>query len=200
MSKKKSSVRAVQAGAGLPLSSGGGRLSRSRPVELPFGVACVVMAEELLCSIEWESSPEALEEALATKYPEAAMTRRGDGGTRDLLLAYGKGRVIRSEEIAAIRFDWSRVSPFSRRVLKELAKVPYGKSITYGELAERCGRPGAGRAVGNVLSRNRWPLLLPCHRVLAAGQRIGGFAKGTAVKEALIRFERKSVAGEKGAQ
>ena len=200
MSKKKSCGHAVKDGAGLPHSSGGGRVSRSCSVALPFGVACAVMAEGFLCSIEWESSPEALEEALAKKYPEAAMTLRGGGVPGTLLLAYGKGRVIRREEIAAIRFDWSRVSPFSRRVLMELAKVPYGKSTTYGELAERCGRPGAGRAVGNVLSRNRWPLLLPCHRVLAAGQRIGGFAKGTAVKEALIRFERKSVAGEKGAQ
>ena len=90
------------------------------------------MAEGLLCSVEWESSPEALEETLATKYPEAEMSRRGAGVPEDLLLAYGKGRVLRREEIAAIRFDWSRVSPFSRRVLKELAKVPYGKSIAPG--------------------------------------------------------------------
>lgn len=175
-------------------------LSRSRSVALPFGIACAVMTEELLCSVEWESSPEALEEALARKYPEEAMTRRVGGVAVDLLRGYGEGKVIRREEIAAIRFDWSRVPPFSRKVLEELSKVPYGKSITYGELAKRCGRPGAARAVGNVLSRNRWPLLLPCHRVLGAGQRIGGFGKGTAVKKALIRFEDKVLAGQIGAQ
>lgn len=200
MSKKKSSGSAMNGGAGVPQSAGGGRVSRSRPVPLPFGVGCAVVAGELLCSIEWESSPEALEKALAAKYPGAALARGGGGMPGDLLRAYGEGRVIRREEIAGIRFDWSRVSPFSRRVLKELAKVPYGKSITYGELAGRCGRPGAARAVGNVLSRNRWPLLLPCHRVVGAGKRIGGFAKGTSVKEALIRFEEKSLAGGKGAQ
>lgn len=200
MSKKKSSAPAGNGGAGPAPSPRGERVFRSRSVTLPFGTACAVMTEDLLCSVEWESSPEALEKTLVRKYPDAAMTRRGARGPGDLLRAYSEGKVLRRKEIAAIRFDWSRVSPFSRKVLGELAKVPYGKSITYGELATRCGRPGAARAVGNVLARNRWPLLLPCHRVLRAGRRIGGFAKGTGAKEALIRFEEKSLAGGHGAK
>lgn len=200
MSKKKSSVHAANGEAGLRRSLREGGVLRSRPVTLPFGTACAVMTDDLLHSVEWESSPEALEKTLARKYPDVAATRRGGGRPGDLLRAYGEGKILRREEIAAVRFDWSLVTPFSRTVLEELAKVPYGKSITYGELAVRCGRPGAARAVGNVLSRNRWPLLLPCHRVLGAGQRIGGFAKGAAVKEALIRFEEKTLAGGIGAQ
>ena len=71
------------------------------------------------------------------------------------------------------------------------AEVPYGETVTYGELAELAGRPGAARAVGTAMARNPVPFFVPCHRVVAAGG-IGGYgggAQGVALKRALLDLE-----------
>jgi O-6-methylguanine DNA methyltransferase len=78
--------------------------------------------------------------------------------------------------------------PFAKRVLRLLAKVPYGQTITYGELARRAGCPGAARAVGNVMAHNRVPILLPCHRVVAKNGP-GGFSAGKGWKKFLLNLE-----------
>lgn len=80
-----------------------------------------------------------------------------------------------------------RVSPFTRQALEVLAReTPPGTTLTYGELAARCGRPRAARAVGRAMSANRWPLILPCHRVLGAGGALTGYSNPAGVK--LKRF------------
>ncbi len=71
------------------------------------------------------------------------------------------------------------LSPFAAKVLDTLRmQVEYGQTVTYGELAAMCGRPGAARAVGGFMARNPWPLLVPCHRVLGAKGRLTGFSGG----------------------
>ena len=81
--------------------------------------------------------------------------------------------------------------PFEARVHAALARVPWGETITYGELAERAGSPGAARAVGTVMARNPLPLVIPCHRVLPTGGGLGGFSArgGTATKFRLLHLE-----------
>ena len=74
-------------------------------------------------------------------------------------------------------------------VLRELARVPYGSTATYGELAARMGRPRAARAVGTVLNRNRIPIVLPCHRVVGASGSLVGYAGGLERKVALLELE-----------
>jgi methylated-DNA-[protein]-cysteine S-methyltransferase len=85
------------------------------------------------------------------------------------------------------------VSPFRRRVLETLRReVPWGETVTYGELATMAGKPGAARAVGTAMARNPVPLVVPCHRVVASGGRIGGYgggAHGVATKRALLERE-----------
>ncbi|MBI4362125.1 MAG: MGMT family protein [Euryarchaeota archaeon] len=71
--------------------------------------------------------------------------------------------------------DLSPLTPFQRSVLRETARIPPGRVLTYGEVARRIGRPGAARAVGQALSRNPVPLLIPCHRVVAS-RGLGGFS------------------------
>lgn len=72
---------------------------------------------------------------------------------------------------------WERVSPFACKVLQTLfAGVGAGKTVTYGELAVMAGRAGAARAVGGIMARNPWPLVVPCHRVLGANNRLHGFS------------------------
>ena len=84
------------------------------------------------------------------------------------------------------RLDWSLARGFQQRVLAELAKVRFGHTLSYGELARRAGKPGAARAVGGAMAKNPIPLVVPCHRVLAAGGKLGGFGGGLALKRALL--------------
>lgn len=77
----------------------------------------------------------------------------------------------------SIAVDLSTVhAPFARTVLETLHReVPWGETIAYGELAEIAGRPGAARAVGSTMALNPVPFVIPCHRVIAAGNRLGGY-------------------------
>lgn len=79
--------------------------------------------------------------------------------------------------------------PFFRRCWEELAKIPYGGTLSYGELALRAGSPGGARAVGAAMRANRLPLLIPCHRVVGAGGKLGGFSCGIAWKKHLLHLE-----------
>ncbi|MGP3970158.1 methylated-DNA--[protein]-cysteine S-methyltransferase [Streptomyces sp. 6N223] len=90
----------------------------------------------------------------------------------------------------AIALDWSLISGFNERVLRELAaSVPFGSIVGYGELAERVGEPDAARAVGAAMGANPLPVVVPCHRVVAADGGIGGFGGGLATKRALLELE-----------
>ena len=84
---------------------------------------------------------------------------------------------------------------FSGKVLQRCQKIPYGHCLTYQQLAEKVKRPRAARAVGNVMSRNRVPIIIPCHRVIAAHGRLGGFSmpKGLEMKRKLLGMESASV-------
>jgi methylated-DNA-[protein]-cysteine S-methyltransferase len=77
---------------------------------------------------------------------------------------------------------------FQREVWAELARIPYGETITYGELARRVGRPKGPRAVGQANGKNPIPIIVPCHRVLA-GNGIGGYGGGLLMKRALLAVE-----------
>lgn len=87
--------------------------------------------------------------------------------------------------------DLSSVSsPFKRRVLETLwHDVGYGETVSYGELAEMAGRPGTARAVGTTMATNPIPILIPCHRVLASGHKIGGYGGGLDMKRSLLALE-----------
>lgn len=80
----------------------------------------------------------------------------------------------------SISIAWpADLSPLGRAVLETLVeRVPWGETVSYGELAELAGRPRAARAVGTIMSGNRVPFVVPCHRVIAAGGRIGGYGGG----------------------
>jgi methylated-DNA-[protein]-cysteine S-methyltransferase len=80
---------------------------------------------------------------------------------------------------------------FQSRVLKIARRIPYGKTISYGRLAEKAGFPRAARAVGSVMSSNRFPIVVPCHRVVAAGGQPGGYtsAQGVSLKLRLLAME-----------
>jgi methylated-DNA-[protein]-cysteine S-methyltransferase len=85
--------------------------------------------------------------------------------------------------------DLSGVSAFQRRVFERLMGIGRGELVTYGELAGRVGNPRAARAVGGAMGRNPLPIFIPCHRVVAAGRRPGGFGAGMRWKKELLALE-----------
>ena len=78
---------------------------------------------------------------------------------------------------------------FHQAVLRAARRIPRGQVRTYGQIATQLGKPGAARAVGNALAANPFPLAIPCHRVVRAGGRLGGFGGGHALKRALLARE-----------
>jgi len=80
---------------------------------------------------------------------------------------------------------------FRRKIVATTRQLRYGETTTYGELARRAGHPGAARAVGTVMSTNRFPILIPCHRVLASGGKLGGFTSpaGTNLKQRMLEAQ-----------
>lgn len=97
------------------------------------------------------------------------------------------GRTVRFD----LPVDLDEASPFERRVFETLRRTVPGETLSYADLAARAGRPGAARAVGNALKKNPVPVLVPCHRVLASGGKIGGFSApgGTDTKRRLLSLE-----------
>jgi methylated-DNA-[protein]-cysteine S-methyltransferase len=89
-----------------------------------------------------------------------------------------------------LELDWRLVRPgFYSRVLRNTARLPFGATSTYGEIAARAGNPRAYRAAGTALGRNPIPIVVPCHRVLRSGGDIGGYGGGPEMKEFLLRLE-----------
>jgi methylated-DNA-[protein]-cysteine S-methyltransferase len=85
--------------------------------------------------------------------------------------------------------DWSLTSPFTRRVLKATAAIPFGQVSTYGAVAAQAGNPKASRAAGRSLGANPIPIVVPCHRVIGASGRLTGYTGGLDRKVALLEIE-----------
>lgn len=85
--------------------------------------------------------------------------------------------------------DLDRLGPFQRTVLIRETTVPAGKVISYAQLAEKAGFPGAARAAGNALAKNPFPLAIPCHRTVRSDGSLGGFGGGLEMKRALLEME-----------
>ena len=82
---------------------------------------------------------------------------------------------------------------FQLRVWRKLREIPYGETISYGELAKRVGNPKASRAVGAANGTNPIPIVVPCHRVIGANGKLTGFGGGLPVKEALLALEARQL-------
>jgi methylated-DNA-[protein]-cysteine S-methyltransferase len=98
---------------------------------------------------------------------------------------YFEGRRVGFE----VPIDWSLTRGFTSKVLRQTARIGYGKTSTYAEVAGRAGSPRAVRAAGNALGSNPIPVVVPCHRVLRTGGALGGYTGGVERKEFLLRLE-----------
>ncbi|XUX00339.1 MAG: methylated-DNA--[protein]-cysteine S-methyltransferase [Dehalogenimonas sp.] len=87
--------------------------------------------------------------------------------------------------------DLTGTTEFQKQVYEAACRIPYGETKSYGQLAEEIGKPGAARAVGQALGANPVPILIPCHRVVAADGGLGGFSGGIKTKQKLLAMEKK---------
>lgn len=97
---------------------------------------------------------------------------------------FAKGTPLPADPVGALEG-----TPFQKKVWRVIAKIPFGKTLSYAAIAAKVGKPGAARAVGTACGANPLPLFVPCHRVLAANGRLGGFSGGLRIKELLLRHE-----------
>jgi methylated-DNA-[protein]-cysteine S-methyltransferase len=149
--------------------------------ESPVGDLFLASTDRGLCRISYRV--EGQEEELARTYGVRVLRMPLDSVRRELDEYFEGDRR---------EFDLTldlRVAPFHEAVLHELARVPYGRTETYGTLAAKVGRPKAARAVGTVMNRNPLPIVLPCHRVVGANGSLTGYAGGLHVKRALLELE-----------
>ncbi len=103
----------------------------------------------------------------------------------DLIFDAMDGKTINER---SLMFDFSDLTEKEVKILKTLLNVPAGKTITYGELANAAGLPRAARFAGNVMAKNRFAPLIPCHRVIAS-DGLGGYGLGLEMKARLLRKE-----------
>lgn len=104
------------------------------------------------------------------------------------LRAYYEGKKV-NLSLIPVNLDWA--TPFARSVYEALRTVPWGQTVSYGELAKMIGQPGVARGVGSALGANRIPLVIPCHRVVASDGRLTGFsaAGGIDTKRRMLILE-----------
>lgn len=109
-------------------------------------------------------------------------------GLREMLEAYAHGDVI---DFRHVRLRLPEMTTFRQNIIAATRNVAYGQTATYGELAARIGHPNAYRAAGTAMSTNRFPIVIPCHRILAAGGKLGGYTapSGLGLKVQLLELE-----------
>lgn len=155
-------------------------------VESPVGPLFVAATERGLLCISFDVLPDDQLELLAAVAGPRVLRapRRIDPVRRELDEYFGGNR--REFDLS---LDLRGLTPFGERILAELARVPFGETATYGELATRTGNPRAARAVGTIMNRNPVPIVLPCHRVIGANGSLVGYGGGLERKAALLTLE-----------
>ena len=157
------------------------------------------------CAIGWnergivgvqlpEGNAQATRAKMLRRFPGSAETAPAPGArvAIDRIVALLDGTPV---DLGDIELDDAVVGPFERRVYRIARTIPPGSTLTYGEIAARIEDAGAARAVGQALGSNPFAIIVPCHRVLAAGGRIGGFSAGggAATKRRILAIERARV-------
>jgi methylated-DNA-[protein]-cysteine S-methyltransferase len=145
----------------------------------PRGLACVSYSQ-------FRNEDETLERLAARLSPRVIEAPARLDDIRRQLDDYFAGRRHSFE----IPIDWGLVGDFGRRVLGRTAAIPYGSVATYGDVARAIGSPRAARATGNALGANPMPIVVPCHRVVASGGKMGGYTGGIERKQLLLTLER----------
>ena len=155
-------------------------------VESPLGELLVAASDRGILRISYDANVEEHVDWLSRVAGRNVLrTSRQVEPVRRELDEYFEGR----RQAFDLSVDLREVTPFTERVLTELARVPFGQTATYSDLATRAGNPKAARAVGMTMNRNPIPIVLPCHRVIGADGSLVGYAGGLERKVALLTLE-----------
>ena len=155
----------------------------------PLGPLLVASTDRGLVAVsylQFRGEGETLERIAARVSPRVVEAPAKVDGIRRELDDYFEGRLTDF----STPIDWALVGDFGRRVLAQTAAIPYGDVATYGDIARGIGSPGAARATGNALGANPMPIVVPCHRVVASGGKLGGYTGGVDRKRLLLSLER----------
>lgn len=155
-------------------------------VDSPVGPLVVAATDAGLLRISFDAEPERELDALARLAGRRVLRApRALDPVRRELDEYFEHR----RQAFDLSLDLRGSTAFSVEVLGELARVPYGQTATYGQLAARVGRPKAARAIGMIMNHNPVPIVLPCHRIVGANGSLVGYGGGLERKELLLRLE-----------
>lgn len=155
-----------------------------------LGWMAVVMTGEKVKQLTFGHPTAAAARAAVTPGVSAQVPTKG--GRNSPLVArlqsYAKGK---HDDFRDVPLDLGPVTEFQRRVLKQCRNIGYGKTISYGQLAVKAGRPRAARAVGNCMAANQIPLIIPCHRVVRSDGQLGSYSApgGVGMKRQLLERE-----------
>ena len=146
----------------------------------------VASTEKGVCMVDFLTLEKAFLKELRKRFPgKIIRDDRKNKAVLSQLKKYLKGKL----QLFDCPLDFGG-TPFERKVWSELAKIPYGQTRSYKEIAQATGHPKAFRAVGNANGNNSIPLIIPCHRVIESNGGLGGFGHGIKVKRKLLDFER----------
>jgi methylated-DNA-[protein]-cysteine S-methyltransferase len=153
----------------------------------PIGDLLIAVTSRGLARVAFpeEERDEVIEALAVTLSPRILDSARATDAWRRELDEYFAGGRRRFD----LRVDRRLIRGIARDVLTATARVPFGRTATYGEIARRIGNPHAARAVGNALGSNPIPVVIPCHRVVRAGGSMGGYGGGPDRKRALLTLE-----------
>ncbi len=154
-----------------------------------LGWMAAVTRGECVCQMTFgHAAPDEAMASLRTQVQMAGTLTPWQRSLRDRLAAFAGGAV---DDLRDIAVDLSAMTAFRRKVTERCRRIPRGKTMSYAELAAAVGSPRAARAVGTVMSRNPLPILVPCHRVLGAAGKIGGYSApgGLDTKRRLLELE-----------
>lgn len=154
-------------------------------VDGPFGPVYVARTERGLCRVSFKRTEEDFMRELERKelLPERAPSKCSKEIRQ--LESYFKGE----RKDFRVPINLRLVTPFQRRVLEATSDIPFGEVASYSDIANQIGQPAARRAVGGALGKNPVAIVIPCHRVVAAGGGIGGYTGGLDIKRELMRIE-----------
>jgi methylated-DNA-[protein]-cysteine S-methyltransferase len=156
-------------------------------VGLAFGHPSESAARKSLERFHASTGSKILKEALQENCSETAFF---NDRVVDRLKQFAGGEAVDFDDIAIATAGMTK---FQVQVVAACRAIPWGVTVSYGQLAAAVGHPGAARAVGTVMSKNRVPLIVPCHRVLASGGQLGGYSapQGLAMKRRLLELEKQ---------
>ena len=163
---------------------------RTYAIPTRFGfVGLVVSDSVLLKTTLGHTDCRDVADSLAAANPEWRLPiDSGPSEWQSRIQAYTEGH---PDEFLDITIDTSWMTPFQQSVIQATRQIKYGATRSYGQLAKAAGYPNSARTVGTVMAKNRFPLIVPCHRVVGGNQRLGGFSAGDGVnlKRRLLHLE-----------